>query len=339
LAIAAACLAQPHPVATPESLARRINQAKGGETILLAAGDYGVISVGNRKFDAPGLTIAPAPGAMVIASQIEIGSSEGLTIKDIDVNIGQANFGVMVSHSSHIGFKAMNIHVSTGATTASSIPSGMMLRDSSFISVEDCEMHQLGTGLNFVDSDHLQIVRNNFEGLQSDAIRGASSQVDVIGNHASDFHPHPGDHPDFIQFWGSQAKGPSTGNQIKNNILERGGGDPVQGIFLEDNKDVVITGNALLGTMYNGIALARVQNGLVENNFVQGFTDMKTWIITRGTSEDVTVRNNVSPSVITYNDGGKPNPRYKEDHNKSIGAAKIGDDRAMKDWLAKQADR
>jgi hypothetical protein len=120
---------------------------------------------------------------------------------------------------------------------------------------------------------------------------------------------------------------------IKDNIFERGEGAVVQGIFLEDNEDVVVSGNALLGTMYNGIGLARVNRAVVENNFVQGYKDMGTRIITRGRSSDVMVRNNVAQTIVTFNDGGMPNPGYKEERNKSIRAAALGDASAMETWL------
>jgi hypothetical protein len=212
----------------------------------------------------------------------------------------------------------------------------MMLRNVHDVTVEDCDMRNLGFGVNFLDSDHLKILRNTFSDLQVDAIRGASSNVEVIGNHATSFHPKDGDHPDFIQFWGSASGAPSTGNVIKDNVYERGQGDVVQGIFLENNKDVVISGNALLGAMYNGISLSAVQTAVVENNFVQGYRDMGTRIITRGESSDVTIRSNVSQSIVTYNEPGKVLPHYKEEHNRSIGPARIGDDSALQDWIAKQ---
>jgi len=211
-----------------------------------------------------------------------------------------------------------------------------MLRYAHDVTVENCDVGHVGFGIAFLNSDHLKIERNTFADLQVDAIRGAASNVEVIGNHASSFHPRNGDHPDFIQFWGDRTTGPSKGNVIKDNVYERGIGDVVQGIFLEDNDDVVISGNAIAGSMYNGISLSRVNGALVENNFVQGYDDMATRIIVRGWSSDVTIRNNVAQSIVNYTDNGKPNPNYKEEHNRSIRAAKVGDTRDMQAWLAKR---
>jgi hypothetical protein len=203
------------------------------------------------------------------------------------------------------------------------------------VTVADSKLSLVGTGINFIDSDHVEILRNSLSDVQSDSIRGASSHVDVIGNHATNFHPQPGDHPDFIQFWSTKETGPSTGNRIKDNVYERGTGDPVQGVFIGDNKDIVISGNALFGTMVNAIALAEVQGALVEDNFVQSYPDQGAKIITRGRSADVTIRNNVSPRVENYAGDGA-NTGYKEQGNRLIGTAKPGDASAMQAWLAKK---
>ena len=330
-----ACAQSDHPksateLATPKTLDARISSAQPGETILLAAGDYGALSVG-RKFAAPGVIIAAAPGAKASFSSIEIGGAEGVTIKGVDVDVTSANYGVSVGSSSKITLANLAIH-----TAAASGPSAMMLRQVHDVTVEDCDIHDIGFGINMLESDHIKILRNTFTNLQVDAIRGAASNVEVVGNHASSFHPQGGDHPDFIQFWGNGAAGPSKSNVIKDNVYERGKGDVVQGIFIEDNDDIVITGNALLGAMYNGIGMSRVHRGLIEDNFVQGYEDMGTRIIIRGESSDVTIRNNVAEEIDDYKEDGKPNPGYKEEHNQSIRRAKVGDTKALEAWLAKR---
>jgi nitrous oxidase accessory protein NosD len=311
-------------------LATTIAGASAGQTIQLAAGDYGALTIANRKFAAPGLTIEPQPGAKANFSAMVFVGSEGVTVKDVELTVDAVNYGVAASGSSNIVLSGLKIHGDPDAGK-----SAMMLRNVHDITVQDCDIRSIGFGINFLDSDRLHILRNSFTDLQVDAIRGESSHVEVIGNHATSFHPKTGDHPDFIQFWGNKA-GPSTGTVVKDNVYVRGSGAVVQGIFLAASKDVVVSGNALLGTMYNGISLSQVETALIENNFVQGYADMGTRIITRGQSSDVTIRNNVSEAIVTVNDGGVAPPRYKVEHNQSIAAAKVGDDRAFQDWLAKR---
>lgn len=322
-------------LATPETLWAKISAAKPGATVVLAAGDYGVLSLGHMAFAAPGVIVQPAPGAKVVFSAIQIGQSEGITIKDVEIDVRDPKKdGVSVGHSSRIVLSGLKIHAPTNTG-----PSAMMLRFASDVTVEDCDIENVSFGINFLDSDHLKILRNNFKDLKVDAIRGSASYVEVAGNHASSFHPQAGDHPDFIQFWGAGKAGPNKSNVIKDNIYERGSGDVVQGIFIEDNDDVTISGNGLLGTMYNAISMARVHHALVEDNFIQSYDDMGSRIITRGESSDVTIRNNVATEIVDYREGGKPNPGYKEERNRKISSVKVGDTKDLVAWQATRAAR
>jgi hypothetical protein len=309
----------------------RVAHAKPGDRILLAAGDYGPLKLKHRKFAAPGVVIEAAPGAKVTFSSIVIDGFEGLTIKGVDVDITSENYGVLVGHSSQITLAGLKIHAPKDKS-----PNAMMLRGSHDVIVEDCDIHNVSFGVAFLESDRLKILRNNFTDLQVDSIRGSASDTQVIGNHAQNFHPQQGDHPDFIQFWGPGQGGRDKGNVIKDNVYQRGNGDVAQGIFIEDNDDIVISGNALLGSMYNAIALARVNHAIVEDNFVQSYDDMGSRIVTRGASSEVTVHNNLAAEIIDYKEDGKPNPGYKEEKNKSIRSVKIGDTKDLQAWLAKR---
>ena len=317
--------------ATPQTLAAQIAAAQSGQTILLASGAYGPLQLYGRKFSGAGLVIEAQAGAKPVFTEIDIGGSDGITLKNVEVDIQTARFGVNVDNSHQINLIGLTIHGPSDKP-----PSGMMLRDDGDLTVADSNLSHLEHGINLWDSDHVQILRNTLHDIECDGIRGRSSHVDVIGNRGSDFHPLPGDHPDFIQFWSNKDVGPSTGNRVRDNVFQRGRGDPVQGVFIEDNKDIAISGNAMLGTMYNAISLARVQGALVEENFIQSYPDMDAKIIARGVSADVTVRNNITPHVENYAEDGKPNPNFKEQGNRSIKVAKPGDTSAMEAWLAKR---
>ncbi len=325
--------AQPAP-ATPQTLEARLAAAQSGQTILLASGAYGPLTLNSRKFAGVGLVIQAQPGAKPVFTAINIGGSEGVTVKNVEVDIQGERIGINVNGSHRINLVGLKVH-----SPPDKVLNGMLLRNATDVTVSDSDLSNLETGINVVDDDRVQILRNTFHEIQSDAIRGASSHVDVIGNRSTNFHPQPGDHPDFIQFWSDKDVGLSTGNRVMDNVYQRGDGVGVQGVFIEDNKDIMISGNALLGAMYNAISLSRVQGALVENNFIQSYPDMDVHIIARGASSDVTVRNNITPAVVNYTEGGKPNANFKEQGNRPIKTAKPGDASAMQDWLAKRPPR
>jgi nitrous oxidase accessory protein NosD len=315
-------------VATPNTYRAKIQAARPGDVIVLDAGAYGAVDLNGRKFAEPGVRIEAKPGADVVFDSLDLQGSEGIELRGADIAIKGPSFGVNVLGSSRIRLAGLKIHGGDGPDH-----NAVMLRDSQDVSVADCDIHDLSTGINFLDSNHLKISGNHLTHIQSDGIRGAGSYVEVIGNSGSSFHPSEGDHPDFIQFW-NQHSGVTTGNVIKDNVFERGDGAVVQGIFIEYNENMIISGNAMAGTMYNGISLSVVHGAVIEDNFVQGYADMGTRIIVRGASTDVIVRNNVSEEIVNYDREGV-NPRYKEEHNSSIRAAKIGDTTDLRAWVAK----
>jgi parallel beta-helix repeat protein len=117
-------------------------------------------------------------------------------------------------------------------------------------------------------------------------------------------------------------------------VITRGTGDVIQGIFIENTNHIEITGNAMTGTMYNGISLSGVSSGLVSNNFVQGWVDMNSGIITRGGSSNVTMLNDVSQGGIANYQVDGPNPGYTESGTTSVAAAAIGDLSGLNAWLS-----
>ncbi|WP_372785089.1 right-handed parallel beta-helix repeat-containing protein [Phenylobacterium sp.] len=336
LAAATGCSAQEPArrggeVVTPKTFWAKVQAAQPGAVILLDSGDYGPVKFYGKKLAKPGLRIEAKPGAKAVFSSLTLENSEGIDVRGVEVASAGEGVAVTVVDSADVSLSGFKVHNAAGAGHGGV---GFLLRDSTGVSVTGSEVTELGSGIGHVHTSHLTISNNTLHHLQTDGIfGGGSSHVVVSGNHIGEFHPQPGDHPDAIQFWGNRDGTPGTDVAIRNNVIDRGTGEVIQGIFIESTDDLTITGNAMTGTMYNGISLSTVKTGLVEDNFVQGFTDMDSRIVVRGASSDVTVRNNVAQSIFNLDSEGK-NPRYKEDHNSTVRAAKPGDSTAMKAWLS-----
>jgi parallel beta-helix repeat protein len=224
-------------------------------------------------------------------------------------------------------------------TTAIVGGSGIFVRDSSNVTVTGSDFSAIGSGIAHLNDVGLTFTNNNFHNLQTDGIYGGgSSKVLVSGNHFQDFFPQLGAHPDAIQFWGGTNGTQGSDVTITDNVIVRGSGDVIQGIFIESTNHVIISGNAMAGTMYNGISLSTSNDVLVADNFVQGFDDMGSRIITRGTSGNVVVENNTAQQVVTYNDGGQVNPNYVELNNTTIGSTAVNNLTQMNTWLSNHSD-
>jgi hypothetical protein len=80
-----------------------------------------------------------------------------------------------------------------------------------------------------------------------------------------------------------------------------------------------MTGNKVVGAMYNGIAVGMGQNVTLTNNIVQAYTDQGSWIIVEK-SLNALVSSNRSTDFI---DKENRNTNFKD--NNRIRPAKVGD--------------
>jgi parallel beta-helix repeat protein len=253
-------------VSTSDGLIAALALVHSGETIQLAPGAYGSISLSGLHFDGA-VTIQSADNSNpAVLSALSLNDASGFAFNHLDVSLTGDTTAVTVLNSSNVTFSNMSLH-------GVGVGEGLLVRDSSGVSIGGSDFRHIGSGIAHVNDDRVTFSNNTFYDLQTDGIfGGGSSHVIVEGNHFSDFHPQAGDHPDAIQFW-SIGGTRGTDITIRGNVIIRGGGDVMQGIFIEDSDRVTIVGNAMSGTMYNGISLSATSNSLVDENFVQGLME------------------------------------------------------------------
>jgi Ca2+-binding RTX toxin-like protein len=148
------------------------------------------------------------------------------------------------------------------------------------------------------------IANNSFHDIRSDGVRGGgTSEIKVLNNTFTNFYPAVGDHTDAIQFWTANTTVAARDIEIAGNVFFRGSGAPIQGIFLKDEggklpfQNVTISNNAVIGGLYNGIAVQGGTNVKITNNLVAGLSDQKSWIRVDD-SDLVVVSGNESASYV-----------------------------------------
>lgn len=288
-------------VATNSALTSAIAAAKGGDTILLAPGAYDVLAISNLQF-AIGVTIASQdPSQQAVLAGLTVNKSSGLKFENLEVEFSgvPTATAVTVTGSQNVAFSKLHVHGSLDGNPRNDA-SGMLIRDSSNISVANSEFEQLTTGISHLKVDGLAVINSTFHDLRMDGIRGGgSSEVVISENSFRDFHIAAGDHPDAIQFWTVNTTASAHNILIENNEFHRGTGDVAQGIFIQDSGNtlpylgLVVRGNLISGGMYNGIYVQGARGAKIEDNIVQGFTDMKSYIRLIA-AHDVDLSGNVS---------------------------------------------
>lgn len=315
----------PLTVTDSASLVAALQAAHAGDTIQLAPGSYSPLSLSGFNFDGT-VTIRSADSSNpAMLNGLSLNADSGLAFDHLNLAVVGDSYGAVVASSSNIALSAMTVHGTSDVDQGV----GILVRDSSGVTVTGSDLSHIGSGIGLLNDNGLTLSNNTIHDVQSDGIFGSgTSNLVISGNQLQDFHPVPGDHPDAIQLWGGD-----NGVSITDNVITRGDGDVMQGIFVEYSQNLTIAGNAMAGTMYNGISLSGSSNAQVTGNFVEGYSDMVSWIIVRGQSSDVMVSGNTAQEVVDYQDGGLPNPGYAESGNAIIAGASVGDLSAIDAWL------
>ena len=320
--------------ADPASLVAQVKAARPGDIVRLAPGAYGAIGLNNIAKAAPGVTIQGAPGAVL--TSLEATGSSFLIFNGLEV-AGTANAAaVYFGAGSHdIVFRNGKVHQADNATLQGS---ALIMHAAANVTVDRNEFSWLSSGVGVQASTNAVVSNNSFHDIGADGIDITdATNLKVIGNTATDFHPGPTTHPDFIQWWETGTVASPCGMDVEDNRFDRGAGKPIQGVFGEAGCDVTIRGNILRGAMFNGIGLSRTQGAVIADNFVDGYPDMVSRIIVRGGCADVSITNNAAQVVANYMPAGQPPCRdVKIAGNTTLTAAAPGDDRPLDRWLSRR---
>ena len=307
-------------VSTALQLQIAIATVKGGETILLAPGDYGNVLVKYRNL-ASTVTIKSAdPTHDANFKDLRIDWSSGFRFQDIDIHRvlgkGEADWTPLayVSNSSRISFVGDHFF---GSLDNNCFNDGYGLRvgASKDISVVDSTFEQLHIGAIY---DHVtgvvlagNTVSNVREGFDFAAVHDAT----IAQNRLTNFVPNlaAGDHSDAIQFWNAGVNDGSSRVVIRDNVILAGTNGGTAGIFIqaEDqnplyrHSDFTVVNNLYNGEARNGITLSGVDRATVSGNTLTtsaGALYDPALILTNTTK--VVADHNILPLLLQIGDKG-----------------------------------
>lgn len=269
-------------VSTTSALLTCLATARSGDTILLASGTYSGVLIQNLSL--AGVTITSADlGNPAVLTDMTIRYCTGLNVNNLEMFVTK-DMPFQVQNSSNITLDQLNVHGSLDGTSNDDFR-GMMIRDSSNVTVSSSWFHELTDALSHNNAQYFTAIGNRFETIRDNGIcGGGSSHVLVSDNVFLNFDHVGGVHPDAIQFWTAYTTTNATDIVVTGNLVNRGTGTAIQGIWIKDDlgnmpyQNVTVTNNVVVGAMYNGIALVGVQNATVSSNTVIGEVDQNSWL-------------------------------------------------------------
>jgi Ca2+-binding RTX toxin-like protein len=299
-------------VSSSSELKAALNTAKGGDTISLASGNYGDLSIKGKMFSSDINIVSSDAGNPATFHSITINQSANINFSHVDVDFVPTattyafsnavwildSSGVTMSHGKIVGGNAIN-GVSPESTTLDSTGNvkglatgvGVSIQKSSDVTIDHMEISHLVRGIGMGQSNNVTITNNEIYDLRKTGIfGGASSNVVVDSNHIYDSNPWRwgdtpvGDHADFIAFW-TDPKLQTTDSQnikVTNNLMEQGKGVPILGMWFQGQGDIEfegvrVEGNTILNGNLQGITMKGVNGGqIIDNTLLQTDGTVKT---------------------------------------------------------------
>lgn len=316
-------------------LTAALKSAQAGDVIKLAAGDYAALTLTGLKFSGVVTVTSQDPTALAVMNGLILRDSQNIKLQGLEFKVDGAkpDYPFQVSGSTNINLDSLKVHGSLNGDPTDDA-AAILIRSSKNVSLTNSEFQQLRHGVQHMDSDGLTIADNYFHHIQTDGIRGGgSSNVSVTGNNFTSFHMKDGDHPDAIQFWTTNTTKSAANIVVSNNVITRGDGDPIQGIFFRDQVgglpylNVKITDNLVVGGMYNGIALGSAIGAVVSGNSVVGLADQKSWLAVSEVT-NLSLKDNSSTSYLV-----DPAAGHIESGNKTLMVPADGGKLIQQQWI------
>ena len=295
-----------------QQLAAAIRLVKGGETILLAPGDYGSVAIKGRNLSDTVTIKSANSNDDAVISGLRIDSSSGFKIEDVnfhrELKSGEAlhTQTVFVSSSQRVTFSGVDF---TGSLDNNAWNDGFGLRvsNSSKIAVLDSTFRQLFRSAVFANVDDMLVAGNTISEVREGFNFAGVSNVMIAQNRFSQFQPNYAarDHSDAIQVFSDGTTG-SSNVTIKNNIITPGVSGGVQGIFIraEDpasrHSNFVIENNLYYGDARHGISSNGIDNVVIRGNtVVTAGSDGLEAAINVLNSTRILVESNITPMLLT----------------------------------------
>jgi hypothetical protein len=329
-------------VDSAEELMAALKAAEGGETILLAPGDYGKLDIYGPNAPwaryASEVTIRSLdPDQMARFGGLKLSEVSNITfdsilfdyVAKVDPVDYERPFQVLSSTAVTIRDSVFDGDLAVSSDPARhgyATGEGLFVRWSSDVTVEGNLFFEWHRGGHFLVNDNFVVRNNVVHSIRSDGFDFAAVQTALIeGNVFRDFvgSPATGDHMDMIQFWTAGTTRPTTDVTIRGNVLDSGSGSWTQSIFMRNDlvdtgvagpelyyRNVRIEDNVIRNAHGNAIVVGETVGVVVANNTVAhsvataaGSTMYVPIITVAAASEDVAITGNYAHAVSTARDG------------------------------------
>ena len=253
-------------VSNRSELLSALDDARGGETIVLAEGSYGSLDL-SKDYSAL-VTVRSEEPLEAQLSGIRIAGGSNLKFDGVEVangSNGSPGGSLVRIEESAQDIQIVNSEISGLVDNVYTGQWGIFVRGSRNISLVNNDVSNVQDGIVAFGVSNLDVVDNNIDFIGSDAMKFAGIRDGLIDGNVGGGNVMrvAGTHTDFIQFQGS-----SSDLVITENVFLAKTVSNVQGIFLSGGsyQDVYIAENVINTGMIRGISVSAGSGILIEDN-------------------------------------------------------------------------
>ena len=244
-------------VSTAAQLGTAIERARGGDTIELAGGNYGRLSLKDIHFSSDVTLKSASDTNPAIFAYANITKVSHMTFDGVDFLTGAASGGkpFVVNQSDNITIRNATFDGQT-KNGGYGDAHGIWVVRSDHFTLENSELRDFAVASYFQDQSDLVVRDNTLTNISWDAMIVGGVHGAVFEDNTIDLHVQKGTkHTDGIQFWNTGTNNPMSDVVVRGNHIETHG-TASHGIY---------AGNGLEATLG---ARAAFQNVLIEDNVV-----------------------------------------------------------------------
>ena len=277
-------------VANQAQLDSALRSVGGGDTILLASGTYGDLSL-KEKFSQT-VTIASAdPGRPAVINAMMLRGAANVELKGLkfDYAPGKSDDSPFWIEGAR-GVTLVDVNIEGQRSGPYGVGIGLRVKNSQDVQLVNSEVADFRNGLSFTNSSNVKVLNTDFRGMSNDAmLLGGMTNMLIQGNDFRDMNSPPAiRHKDMIQFFTGSGSPASQDIVIRDNVISNP--EASHGIFFTN--PLANAGN--LGALY--------RNVLIEGNDIRSG---HTHGISINHGDGVTIRNN---TVLQHPDVGSKAP-------------------------------
>ena len=273
-------------IKTDAELTSAVHLAKSGAVLTLAPGARFGLHI-FRKVAASNITIKSAdPARPAVFAGLSFHDISGVKLRNLRFEgpVVHMHYKLLFERCRNVDLEGLAF-IGDATTYDEPTHSAAMIRWTKSARIHGNQFSRFNAGLTMLTVSDVEVSDNSFADMRVDGIRGGGiSNAIIRRNQAVNFHPYPDDHPDGIQLWTTNETVAARNILIEDNLVVRGTGGAIQGIFIRDEvgtlpyQNLTLRGNLVVGALYNGITAMGIDKAVIDGNIVLPNPDQASWI-------------------------------------------------------------